>query len=77
MSDSEDVGRGTSELKDLEFKLFHNLSDLQVNNLRIYKLHVHFIYHFMSAIGMMHTLVHYVCVCSVVGGIRSKTEFLS
>ena len=30
MSDEEDVRSGTTELRDLEFKLFHNLSDLQV-----------------------------------------------
>jgi hypothetical protein len=29
VSDGEDVSSGTSELRDLEFKLFHNLADLQ------------------------------------------------
>ena len=31
MSDGEDVSSGTSELRDLEFKLFHNLADLQAS----------------------------------------------
>ena len=31
LSDGEEVESGTSELRDLEFKLFHNLADLQVH----------------------------------------------
>ena len=30
VSDGEEMSSGTSELRDLEFKLFHNLADLQV-----------------------------------------------
>ena len=31
MSDGEEVSSSTSELRDLEFKLFHNIADLQVH----------------------------------------------
>ena len=55
LSDGEEVESGTSELRDLEFKFFHNLADLQV--------HIHVYMHVMYIYIYMHMHVVYTCTC--------------
>ena len=58
LSDGEEVESGTSELRDLEFKFFHNLADLQV--------HIHVYMHVMYIHA--HACSVYSCTCGCCHG---------